>query len=319
MSHVLEITELRKIYRPGTGRQVVAVDGFDLSLEAGMVIGLLGPNGAGKTTIIKCCLGLVIPSSGTIRVAGYDLWRQPVQARLRVAAVLEGSRNVYWRHSVIENLRFFANLHGYSWAAARPRAEELLERLDLADRRTALVGELSRGMQQKVAVACALVRRCPLVLLDEPTLGLDVETARELERLIIELAREQGTTVVVSSHQMDLVERICRRVAILRKGRLVVNDSVTNLLDIFAARAYRFTLENPPGIEQRQELLSRFPGVCFDDAAGAFRLEVMDAGEFYDLMEFMRQAGLRVAQIDREVPDLGEVFLQVIRGEGSFA
>ncbi|MDQ7793035.1 MAG: ABC transporter ATP-binding protein [bacterium] len=309
----LTIEGLRKVYRPGTPRQVVAVDGVDLTVGQGTVLGLLGPNGAGKTTIIKCALGLIRPTAGAVRIGGYDVWRQPSQARQLVGAVLEGSRNVYWRLTVLENLRFFASLHGFSWRDSRPWAEHLLDRLSLGERRSTVVNELSRGMQQKVAVACALVRRSPLLLLDEPTLGLDVETARQLEQVLTAIAREEGSTVILSSHQMDLVERVCDRVAIIRQGRLVVDDTVRNLLKLFEARSYRFAMETPLQPEQREALEEAFPRATAEQDGAGFVLVATAARDFYRLMDFLRDRDLRVARIDRQDPDLGDIFLRIVK------
>src|SRR6266508_69921 len=152
------------------------------------VAGLLGPNGAGKTTIIKMICGLILPSAGTIRLNRYDVARQRAAAVRQIGAVLEGSRNVYWPLSAWQNLLYFGRLKGLRAAEIKPRAERLLTDLDLWDRRDETVGSFSRGMQQTVAIAAALITDPPIILLDEPTLGLDVEAARTVREWIAHLA-----------------------------------------------------------------------------------------------------------------------------------
>lgn len=199
MKRALCVHDLYKVYRR-RGQETVAVDGVSFEVASGSVLGLLGPNGAGKTTTMKCVLGLVEPTSGTIEVASLDVQRQRGRVLRQVGAVLEGSRNVYWYLTPLENLVFFANLAGVPTAEARKRALDLLERFGLSQWTGSRTGQLSRGMQQKVAICAALIRQPQLLLLDEPTLGLDVETAAQMRDLLLELARDQGRTVIISSH-----------------------------------------------------------------------------------------------------------------------
>ncbi|WP_218010064.1 ABC transporter ATP-binding protein [Actinomadura kijaniata] len=175
---MIEIEALTKVY--GAAR-VRAVDGVSLSVPAGSVFGFLGPNGAGKTTTIKMLAGLLRPTSGRVRLGGYDVVRQRPAAMARFGAVLEGSRNVYWSLSAWQNLMYFGRLKGLRKARVAERAHELLTGLELWERRGEKVGGLSRGMQQKVAIAAALIADPPIVLLDEPTLGLDVEATRTVK------------------------------------------------------------------------------------------------------------------------------------------
>src|SRR5262245_55074878 len=187
----IEIASLTKVY--GRGRTTVrAVDDVSLSIPAGEVLGLLGPNGAGKTTTIKLICGLVSPTAGRVRLEGYDIGRQRSRAVLQLGAVLEGGRNVYWSLSAWQNLLYFGRLKGLRGDEIRPRAGRLLRDLGLWEVRHTQVGGFSRGMQQKVAVAAALITDPPILLLDEPTIGLDVEAARTVKDWIVALAREQG-------------------------------------------------------------------------------------------------------------------------------
>jgi len=176
--------------------------------------------------------GLVTPDAGRILLHGYDVRRQRGRAMRQIGAVLEGTRNVYWRLSAWRNLRYFARIKDCAGPAVHARAKVLLRDLDLWDRRHDTVQTFSRGMQQKVAVACALIADPAIVLLDEPTLGLDVRSARTVREWIVKLAREQGKTVVLTTHQLDMAEEVCDRIAIMHRGVIVADQPVTELLSL---------------------------------------------------------------------------------------
>ena len=233
----IEIDSLSKTYNKGKRAQVRAVQDLSFAVPAGQVFGFLGPNGAGKTTTIKMLCGLVTPTSGTARLNGYDVARRRGEAMRQFGVVLEGTRSVYWRLSAWENLQYFGRLKGRRGRDLKSRAEWLLGELDLWERRKEQVRELSRGMQQKVAIACALIADPPIVLLDEPTLGLDVQSARTVKTRIRRLASEQGKTVLLTTHQLDMAQELCNRVAIINEGRLVADRSMGDLLGLFRKSA----------------------------------------------------------------------------------
>ncbi|HET8986032.1 MAG TPA: ABC transporter ATP-binding protein, partial [Trueperaceae bacterium] len=237
---LLQVKSIHKSYRrggradgtepaPGTDTdrsgEVKAVDGVDFSVARGEIVGLLGPNGAGKTTTIKTICGLIAPDSGTVTVNGFDVRRDRRKALRHISAVLEGNRNLYWRLSVRENLVYFAGNRGMSPAAVGPRIAELLDQFGLTNKADELVSNLSRGMQQKLAISVALLADTDVLLLDEPTLGLDVETGYEVRTLLADIARS-GKTIILSTHDMAVVEALCRRVVVINHGRVVTDDSV---------------------------------------------------------------------------------------------
>ena len=201
---IVSVRNVRKTYGSGEGA-VTAVDDVSFDVQPGTVVGVLGPNGAGKTTLIKSMLGLVIPDEGDVTVDGIDVHAETREAYRRMGAMLEGARNVYWRLTVRENLEFFASLAGHDPGSLRDRHEELLEQLGLADKADATVNDLSRGMKGKVSLAAALARDAPVAFLDEPTLGLDVESSIELRRELRRLAEQESMTIVLSSHDMAVV------------------------------------------------------------------------------------------------------------------
>lgn len=306
---ILTVDGLEKQYSTSDG-SVQAVDGISFSADRGEVLGVLGPNGAGKTTTIKCILGLVLPTAGSISIDGIDPSTEQKEAFGRVSAVLEGARNVYWRLTVRENLRFFVGCQGVHPTEAEDRIDRIVSKVDLTHKEDDVVRNLSRGQQQKTSLATALVRDTPLLFLDEPTLGLDVEASLNLRREIRRLADEENRTIVLSSHNMKIVRELCDRVIIMNDGRVVAEDTVENLVDVFQTQAYEITFRD--GSAPTSELDG------FDlteiDGRGDNTVQVVLSGseDLYDLMEVCRESGAVIERIDSQDPDLEEVFLDVI-------
>ena len=199
--------------------EVVAVDGLSFQVRRGEVFGLLGPNGAGKTTTVRMICGLLPPTEGRLSIDGHDVARDPLGARRRIGFVPDGAP-LYPNLSPRQHLMLVARLHGLGEARGREEAERLMACLGLAERIDDPIGTFSRGMRQKTALACALIHRPPLLILDEPMSGLDAPTAAMLKEVLDEWG-EQGGAVLYTSHLLDVVERICDRMAILANGRLV--------------------------------------------------------------------------------------------------
>jgi ABC-2 type transport system ATP-binding protein len=312
---VVRVDNLTKVYRTRRER-VVAVDHVSFEVQAGEVLGLLGPNGAGKTTTIKSLCTLIRPTSGTVEVGDVDVLRHPTRALKRIAAVLEGNRNIYWRLSPRENMEFFAGLQGIPTRVVRPHIEELLERFHLGPKADTSARKLSRGMQQKLAVACALIKRTDILLLDEPTLGLDVETSHELRDALKAMARDQQRTILLSTHDMNVVQDVCNRVVVIHEGKVATNDTVPNLLQMFRARAYRFVLETRlddhvcDALEQRFEMLQ----LHHSDHRTEIEVELLESTTLYSLMDILKESGAVIESIDRRDPNLEEIFLSIVRG-----
>lgn len=307
----VSVRGLEKRYGDGDDA-VVAVDEVDLTVESGTVVGLLGPNGAGKTTVIKSILSLILPDSGSVEVDGFDTYEEPQAVHQRVGATLEGARNTYWRLTVAENVEHFSALGGNDPTDRREFHEELLERFSLTEKADEPVRHLSRGEKQKAALACTMAREPEIVFLDEPTLGLDVEASLDLRTSIRTFVEERGMTVLVSSHDMEVVEAVCDRVVILSSGEVVADDTVESLLSGFSAQAYEVVVEGTVPDETERELGDQFGAEAFEHRAGRtqFDVQVTD-DEFYDLVATLRKAGLAVRSFDSTDPDLEEVFLQI--------
>jgi len=205
-----------------------AVAGVDLRIEPGEIFGLLGPNGAGKSTTIRMLCTLLEPTSGTARVNGYDIVKQANDVRRSLGTVLAGERSIYWKLSGRENLEYFAALYHIPAASARKRIEELIERMEIKDRANELVEKYSTGMRQRIAIAKALLARPPILLLDEPTLGLDPQAARRLRELIAEL-KQEGHTILLTTHYMEEADQLSDRIGIIDQGRIIALDTPENL------------------------------------------------------------------------------------------
>ena len=313
----LDVRSVSKTYWERGKPGVKAVDDVSFSVAPNEVVGLLGPNGAGKTTIIKCILGIMRPDSGEISVFGQDVQAHYPRVLEKMSAVLEGSRNLYWRLTVWENILFFSGLNGISPRENREYFEYLIQLFSLQDKRDAQVRKLSQGMKQKTSVICALARRTPLIFLDEPTLGLDVETSLELRHVLRQLAQEENRTIVVSSHDMDVIQDICQRVVILSSGRVIVNDQVNHLMQLFGTRAYRIVLDAPlpPGLEEA--LTPHFTGVVITphDTDVELKVDLAERDDIYLLMDILRNTGAIINEISHEEVDLERVFLEIVRRE----
>ncbi len=207
-----------------------AVDSVDLAIKPGEFYGLLGQNGAGKTTTIKCIVGLLRPSSGTVGIGEFDTWQSPTEVKARIG-VLPEEFNLYERLTGAELLDFTAAMHGLTRTEAATRRNELLEMLDLTSASSKLVGDYSRGMRKKVALGAAIIHRPPVLFLDEPFEGVDAVSAR-LIRQLLQQAAAGGTTIVFSSHEMHLVEKLCTRIGIMVDGRLTIEETPQGLCDV---------------------------------------------------------------------------------------
>ena len=219
---MLEVQGLTKLYD-----QLVAVDGLSFTVAAGEVLGLVGPNGAGKTTTLRSLVGIVRPTRGTIRVGGFDLEKNPVEAK-RQLAFMPDEPHLFEYLTVEEHLRFTARL--YQVADVDQRIPPLLAELELAEKAKALPGELSRGMKQKLVIACGLIHDPQGMVFDEPLTGLDPAGIRRMKQTIVDRAK-RGAAVLLSSHLLHLVEEICTRVLILQRGRMVAIGTIQQILD----------------------------------------------------------------------------------------
>jgi ABC-type multidrug transport system ATPase subunit len=198
--------------------EVKAVNNISFDVEEGSIFGLLGPNGAGKTTTLRMIYGVLRPDSGSVRVLGVDVWEEPRRAK-SLMGVMPEDTGIYPRLTAEENLIYFGKMRGMDEHKLRRRVSELLKILGLEEKRFTIADKLSKGQKQKVAFARAILDEPPILILDEPTLGVDVMSAREIRNMIVDYARA-GRTVILSTHNMWEAERLCTHVGIISEGKM---------------------------------------------------------------------------------------------------
>lgn len=218
---MLQVRGLTRLYD-----QLVAVEDLSFSVAPGEVLGLVGPNGAGKTTTLRSLCGVIQPTRGTVEIGGVDLGRDPVRAKGQIA-FMPDEPHLFDYLTVEEHLRFTARL--YKATGAEARVPALLTELELSEKASALPTELSRGMRQKLVIACGLIHDPKALVFDEPLTGLDPAGIRRMKQTIVDRAR-QGAAVLLSSHLLHLVEEICTRVLILQRGRMVAIGTIAEIL-----------------------------------------------------------------------------------------
>jgi ABC-2 type transport system ATP-binding protein len=299
--NAIEIRSLRKTYG-----DVEALRGLDLTIEAGgHIVGLLGPNGAGKTTLVEILEGLRLPGSGTVSVLGLDPSVAPAALRARLGVQLQTTAFIP-ELTVLETLALYAALYPRALAPA-----DVLARVDLADRRKALVGTLSGGQRQRLALALAMLHDPALYILDEPTSGLDPAARRQIHEILRTLRRD-GKTVLMSSHHLDEIEMLADRVVILSQGAIVADGTPLELLTR-AAGASTLWL----GVGDHVDPQRLVPGAAFEGRDGALlRYRTADpTAAIVGLAESLRASGTRLEDVRLKRPSLEDVYLQLVGKE----
>jgi len=288
---------------------VQALAGVDLDVEQGEFFGLLGPNGAGKTTLISAAAGLVRLDSGQIAIVGHDVVKDYRQARRQLGVVpQELVFDPFF--TVRETLNFQCGYFGIGKSRARDAwIDEILENLDLTSKANANMRSLSGGMKRRVLVGQALAHRPPVIVLDEPTAGVDVELRQTLWQFIRRLNRD-GHTIVLTTHYLEEAESLCSRIAMLKAGRIVALDSTASLLQRFSARTLRLRLAPgatlPPTLAQRAEIRDSIYSIAFDHFT-----------EIEPMLADLRNGGCGLEELEIGQPDLEDVFVRVMHERGA--
>lgn len=316
----VETTDLVRTYRTKRsagnpqGAPVVALDGITLDIPQGELFGLLGPNGAGKTTLIKVLVTLLLPTSGTARVAGLDVVTQAQQVRERISMVSGGEHSGYGLLTVREQLWMFSQFYGLPTRPALARIDELLKVVGLYEERTRRVSALSTGMRQKMNLVRGLLPDPEILFLDEPTVGLDVGAARDIRAYIKEWIRTKpGRTILLTTHYMHEAEELCDRVAIIHRGRIIASDAPAALRRSATGGSY-FVLTTEP-----------LDGVSLDDVAGVqradmaaldgrteLRLRLSDDGAIAAVVKALADGNRRIFSLQKIEPSLEDVFVQIV-------
>lgn len=305
MTAILSAEGLSKTFRtPFSKREVRALDGLDLSVAAGEVFGLLGPNGAGKTTTVKILLGLTLPTSGRAELFG--LPASNPESRRRVGYLPEGHRFPGYL-SARQTLSIFGRMSGVPDAELKARIPELLARVRLSDWADVKVKKFSKGMTQRLGLASALVHRPDLLLLDEPTDGVDPVGRREIRDLLREEAA-RGAAILLNSHLLSEIEMTCDRVAVLRKGKAVANGRIADLTA--QGFAYRFV---GTGVDEALLGLFRETGAGAERVNGHVKLTARDAGHLNALVDAARSRGVLVTELTPLRSTLEDVFVDLVK------
>jgi len=311
---LLQVDSLSKIFKAPFSKKppMIAVKDVSFQIKPGEVYALLGPNGAGKSTIIKMIAGLIIPTSGSIRIGNEDTYGKSIVYK-HLSAVLEGARNVYWRMNPLENLYYFANLRGITSNEIENKTHEILKELNIDAKKKNQSQHLSRGMLQKLALGVGLITNPKLLLLDEPTLGLDVESARKMRDMIRHLTQVEGRSVLLTTHQMELVEELADRVGILRNGTLIQEGTLSELKSIFHSYIYKIKIRGEWKISDSIQKQFSITKISTTGDSMEFDLDCTDKDGIYKFLEHLKNEKIEIVHFYRMEEDLEEIFLRVLR------
>ena len=290
-----------------------AVDRLTLEIPRGTVFGFLGPNGSGKTTTIRLLLGLLDADQGSAQVLGFDTKRQPDEVRARCGALLE-HHGLYERLSAAENLDYYGSIWHMSRADREKRIRELLEPVDLYDRRAEPIGRWSRGMKQKLAVARTLMHRPELIFLDEPTAGLDPVASSALREALSTLVAQEGVTIFLTTHNLAEAEKLCNQVGVINHGQLLAVGSPSDLRSKTSApRLYvtgnGITSQVLDDI-RRNALVKRV-----QQLNGRLIMDLDELSRSHEIVTQLVGAGVQIDEVRKEKADLEDVFLQLVEEE----
>ena len=301
----VEATHLKKAF----GR-VTAVDDLSITIPEGAVFGFLGPNGAGKTTTIRMLTGVLIPDAGQVRIFGTDVQVDPLGAKLKMGVIPENG-TVYSDLTAMQNILLTAKFFGMDRARREERADELLARLGLSERRDDLVRTFSKGMRQRISIACAIVHAPPLLILDEPTTGLDVYS----RRLVIETVRgmnREGSTILLTTHNIEEANELCSMISVIDRGKIVATGSPERLKSTFDTSRYlEVAFEQPVSPE-----LFVASGLTQVESWGdKWRIASSDPDRAVKrLVSMAEQEHLTIVSIATSTPTLEEAFVRLTGG-----
>jgi ABC-2 type transport system ATP-binding protein len=302
-----------RVFEPRRKRdaRVVALDRVSLEIPQGEIHGLLGPNGAGKTTLVKILSTVLVPTSGRASVLGHDVVDEARAVRPLIGIVFGGERGLYWRLTGRQNLEYWGALYKLSGGETRRRAQQLLERVGLADKADERVEQYSRGMKQRLHLARGLVGDARVLFLDEPTTGMDPLAAREFRNLIGELKGE-GRTILLATHDMVEAENVCDRVTLIDRGTILATESPRSLGRVIS-RFQRIDVEGAePALLTR---LRDLPGVhSISETDGSARIEIAEEGATGAVLKLLVDAG--VTSVKTSLPSLEEVYVHLIGDRG---
>lgn len=312
MDEIITIEGLTKKYG-----EKVAVDHLNLSITKGEIFGLLGPNGAGKSTTILMLLGLSEPTDGSVTVCGYNSTKEPIEVKRKVG-YLPDQVGFYENRTGLENLLITATLNGQSRAAGKEKALQLLEQVGLTYAANQKTGTYSRGMKQRLGLADVLIKDPEVIILDEPTLGIDPKGVKELLQLIRNLSKENGLTVMLSSHHLHQVQQICDRVGLFVNGQLLAKGTVESLAkQLFGEEGQQIKVSATPITEDIIERIQALPGVeklAFDKEE--ITLLSKEDSTLQQIIDVIISSGSNLTALSQEKVGLDEIYQRYFEGAG---
>jgi len=305
-SQVIQVNNLSKDFG-----EVLAVDNISFSVDQAEIFGFLGPNGAGKTTTIRMMTGVLKPTSGVIKIYGKNVWKNQLKVKQILGNVPEMA-NVYMDLTGLQNLNFLGEVYGIPKSERKEKALNLLKKFELFKRRDSLAKRYSKGMKQRLLLCMALMSNPKVLFLDEPTSGLDVHSSIIIKNIIKEYNKD-GMTIFLTTHNMDIANEMCDRIAIINKGKIIRLDTPENLraiekeyqsIDLYLSEKIDLSaLEKLGGIEQVKQIKNYYHLIVnnIDEA-------------IQQIIEFTRSFGIKINKINTPEPSLEEVFISAING-----
>lgn len=309
---VLELKQLTKTYYGA--KDVHALKSVNLNCFNNEIIGLLGDNGAGKTTLMKCVANIIQPTSGEIRLEGMDLRNMNPRDRARsMFFVAEGTRSLWWRLTLEENVRFVCEMMWGNWRSVKNELGSFLELLKLTEKKSVVVGQLSRGQQQKICILLAMVSPSSLIIMDEPTLGLDVSSRQEIAELIL-LAKKHSAkkTFLISSHDMNFISKVADRVTILKQGAIIADNSFRNLKALMQQKHQIIRIHGKMDELEKEEFSKSFPVKHSEECEDSISFEVpyeLQLGN--EIIDYLRAHGKMIESMEQHEMDLEKLFLEL--------
>ncbi len=293
----------------------LAVDNLNLDIKKGEIFGLLGPNGAGKSTFILMTLGLTEPTSGTITVSGFNSTRQPLKVK-SITGYLPERIGFYDDMTAAGNLAYTAELNRVPYRKIDKKIDEVLEIVKLSDKKKHLVKTFSKGMRQRLGIADVLIKNPKLVIFDEPTEGLDVKVANQILNTILDLNKKKKITFVLSSHQLNLMQKVCPRVGILSGGKLIGEGSIDKLgRNIFSGGKYRIEIELDKITDSLIEKIKKIDKVIDVSKTGNNLDVVCNSDVRQDISKIIANEGMLMTKMDIKQDALEEIYLKYFKEE----
>ena len=310
-NNIIVAEELTKVYNETT----TAVDHLNISIKEGEIFGLLGPNGAGKSTIILMLLGLTEPTSGKISVDGFDSTREPLKVK-SITGYLPEKIGFYEDMSAFANLKYTAELNRVPYREIPKRIDEVLDMVNLLENKKQLIKTFSKGMKQRLGIADVLVKNPRLVIFDEPTEGLDPKVASQILQTILDLNKIKGITFMLSSHQLNLVQKICPRVGIMSRGKLVGEGSIDEMgRNMFGGGKYRIDIELARVPDELIADIKKLPKVV-DVAVKDKKIRVTcDKDLREEISTVIAKAAIIMTGMDMKQDALEEIYLRYFKEE----